>query len=207
MAANLTTQIMEIFKGLAKVSDKPASSDTCRVRKLNHVDYNVRTFVTAVFNGDISPNTTVIVRNSDAILGGLVRLTHNLDVQHFLNYLGFRLLVRLALLLPEHLVNMRRLFSVEFIGRVVREDLKWLLCMRLAEAVAPSCLENVQADMFREEENVYSRETALAVPNGRFLLQKFAPPRVDFGEGPKSHGEKADQLQVCSCFVRERFEV
>ncbi|KAH8025258.1 hypothetical protein HPB51_005609 [Rhipicephalus microplus] len=150
MAANLTTQIMEIFKGLSKVTDKPVTSRTCRARKLKHIDYSVRAFVTAVFNGDINPNTTVIVRNSDAILGGLVRFTHNLDVQHFLNYLGFRLLVRLALLLPEHLVNMRHLFSVEFTGRVVREDLKWLLCMRLAEAVAPPCLENVQATVFKK---------------------------------------------------------
>ncbi|KAH7967596.1 hypothetical protein HPB52_000550 [Rhipicephalus sanguineus] len=148
--ANLTADIIEIFKGLSKVTDKPVSSGTCRVRKLKHMDYSIRTFVTAVFNGDISPYTTVIVRNSDAVLGGLVRLTHNLDGQHLLNYLGFRLLVRLAVLLPEHLVNMRRLFSIEFTGRVVREDLKWLLCMRLVEAVVPPCLERVQANMFKE---------------------------------------------------------
>ncbi|KAH7953546.1 hypothetical protein HPB49_009966 [Dermacentor silvarum] len=151
MAANLTAQIMAVFKGLAAVSDKPAAARSCRVRKLKHIDNSVRTFVAAVFNGDINPSTTVVVRNSDVVLGGLVRLTHNLSVQHFLNYLGFRLLVRLAVLLPEHLVNLRRLFSVEFTGRVVQDDLKWLLCMRLAEAVAPTCLENLQAKMFAQK--------------------------------------------------------
>ncbi|XP_065309349.2 neprilysin-1-like [Dermacentor albipictus] len=150
MAANLTAQIMEVFKGIAMVSDQPAASRTCRVRKLKHIDHSVRTFITSVFNGDINPNTTVVVGNSDVVLGGLVRLTHNLSAQDFLNYLGFRLLVRLAVLLPEHLVNIRRLFSVEFTGRVVRDDLKWLLCMRLAVAVAPACLENLQAKMFAE---------------------------------------------------------
>ncbi|XP_065309350.1 uncharacterized protein [Dermacentor albipictus] len=150
MAANLTAQIMEVFKGIAMVSDQPAASRTCRVRKLKHIDYSVRTFITAMFSGDINPNTTVVVGNSDVVLGGLVRLTHNSSAQDFLNYLGFRLLVRLAVLLPEHLVNLRRLFSVEFTGRVVRDDLKWLLCMRLAVAVAPACLENLQAKMFAE---------------------------------------------------------
>ncbi|KAH6934944.1 hypothetical protein HPB50_002310 [Hyalomma asiaticum] len=164
MAANLTAQIMATFKGLARVIEKAVPSSTCRVRKLKHIDYSIRTFISAVFNGDISQNTTVIVRSPDAVLGGLVRLTHNLDVQHFLNYLGFRLLVRLAALLPEHMVNVRRLFSVEFTGRVVRDDLKWFLCMRLAEAVAAPCLENVQANMFKEK-------MSLALARQFWLLQ------------------------------------
>ncbi|KAH9382588.1 hypothetical protein HPB48_010338 [Haemaphysalis longicornis] len=142
-SSNLSRQIMSVFKSISELRDYTAFP-ACRKMSLKHLDYNIWTFVKTIFGTEVHPNTTVLVREADLVMGRLVRLTHNSNVQHFLNYLGFRLIVRLAVLFPENLLNLRRLFSVESSGRIFPDDLKWLLCMRFLESVAPFCLAKAQ---------------------------------------------------------------
>ncbi|KAH6922594.1 hypothetical protein HPB50_017020 [Hyalomma asiaticum] len=143
MLYELMSDVMAAFKSIAKRRPVLPGTEVTLVT-VNNLESGVRTFLTVVFEGTLPGNATVQYRNAVYFEHELTALIREIGPRSIMNYLGFRLLVRLAPLLPKT-TNLLRLHSIESVGRVLSPMPKWVLCLRLVASVLPVCVVKAHA--------------------------------------------------------------
>ncbi|KAH7932990.1 hypothetical protein HPB49_006212 [Dermacentor silvarum] len=139
----LMSDVMAVFKSIAK--RRPALPGLeVRLVPLESLPQGIRTFLTVVFEGILASNTTVQYRNPVYFEQELSALFREIGPRAVINYLGFRLLVRLAPFLPDSM-NLLRLHSIESTGRILSPTPKWVLCLRVVASVLPVCVVKAHA--------------------------------------------------------------
>ncbi|XP_075729873.1 membrane metallo-endopeptidase-like 1 [Rhipicephalus microplus] len=143
MVYELMSDIMAVFKSIAKRRPIFPGMEV-KLVTVNNLDSGIRTFLTVVFEGTLEGNATVQYRNTIYFEHELSELFREVGPRALINYLGFRLLVRLAPFLPET-TNLLRLHSIESVGRVLSPMAKWVLCLRAVALVLPVCVVKAHA--------------------------------------------------------------
>ncbi|XP_049276073.1 neprilysin [Rhipicephalus sanguineus] len=139
----LMSDVMAVFKSVAKRRPMFPGLEV-RLVTVNNLESGVRNFLTVVFEGTLESNVTVQYRNPTYFEHELNGLFREVGPRAVMNYLGFRLLVRLAPFLPKT-TNLLRLHSIESLGRVLSPMTKWVLCLRAVASVLPVCVVKAHA--------------------------------------------------------------
>ncbi|KAM7308065.1 endothelin-converting enzyme 1-like [Ixodes scapularis] len=140
----LTPEIMSVFMGLAQRYPTSINAEV-QETTFDSIREGLRTFLSTVFGGDIPMKRNIIIRNPQFIHVELDTLFKNSSATALLNYLGFRLIVSVAAFLPEHMLNLQMLLSIEATGRVLTSNTSWVLCLLAVERVLPTCLVKAYA--------------------------------------------------------------
>ncbi|KAG0426647.1 hypothetical protein HPB47_026242 [Ixodes persulcatus] len=140
----LTPEIMSVFMGLAQRYPTSINAEV-QETTFDSIREGLRTFLSTVFGGDIPMKRNIIVRNPQFIHVELDTLFKNSSATALLNYLGFRLIVYVAAFLPEHMLNLQMLLSIEATGRVLTWNTNSVLCLLAVERVLPMCLVKAYA--------------------------------------------------------------
>ncbi|XP_064470983.1 uncharacterized protein LOC135385545 [Ornithodoros turicata] len=134
------TTTSTIAKKLRLGMDAATPDRDLTVTQVVSLGHGVRSFLSTVFENisNINFNTVVLVQRPGYVGKALNEVINALSPRAVLNYIGFRCLLRLAPFLPDQLVRLRHLNSVELLGRA-QEDNASTLCLRAVETVLPVC--------------------------------------------------------------------
>lgn len=148
-AETLMMHVVSVVKTLAEIGN---TKDVWTVMLQNFADLtdtyeHLLLFLRAVFEDDVVPATTIVLRSPFLLAYKLQKVTSDEDaVVPFLNYLGFRVLVHFSPFLePKSSSNLRRILAMELAGRALTPDLDWLLCLRMIQSAQPECLSKALA--------------------------------------------------------------
>lgn len=143
LTSDATSEIMSVFTALAGCPT--AMVFDAKLIKLENLGKTLQNFLSLVFQGTLLSNITVLVKNPEFILDDFQCLFKKVTVRSLLNYMGFRLIAGVAPFLPGRLENLRKLYSIDVVGRVLSPGLNWMLCLRAVEKVLPVCLVKAHA--------------------------------------------------------------
>ncbi|XP_070385050.1 mucin-19-like isoform X2 [Dermacentor albipictus] len=143
MINELMSDVMAVFKRIAKRRPVFPGLEV-RLAPLESLPQGIRTFLTVVFEGILASNTTVQYRNPVYFEDEISALFSEIGPRAIINYLGFRLVVRMAPFLPDS-TNLLRLHSIESTGRVLSPTPKRVLCLRVVASVLPVCVVKAHA--------------------------------------------------------------
>ncbi|KAH8023099.1 hypothetical protein HPB51_010883 [Rhipicephalus microplus] len=117
-----------------------------RISKPDDLPKGLRTFLSAVFEGRLNKRA-IVVRNPEYTFKQLEDHVKSNDIPSLINYMGFRLVIRMAPFLPASgFENLKMIFSAETTGRVRSLALHQnYLCLRAVEMALPVCVVKAHA--------------------------------------------------------------